>query len=80
MSDIESVESSSVLPHQKIQSAFAEGWSAELSTDDIGKLLFRLGICLGTVIAELTKRGVHWEVIDRNIKKATLRGVDQSWG
>lgn len=64
-------------PHRQVLLAFAKTWSKELSTDEAGKMLTSLSMKLGEVIAELTARGIPWEIIDRNIHKSVRKGVDQ---
>ena len=63
--------------HQTILDVFSEKWNPKLSTVQVGKTLTALSICLGVVIAELTLRKIPWEVIDKNINKSVLRGVDR---
>lgn len=63
--------------HQRILTTFSQGWDPTLSTLSLGKTLTALGFCLGVVIAELTLRKVPWEVIDKNINKSLIRGVDR---
>ena len=65
-------------PYQHVGKAFTDVWDCNLPMDDLGKLLNILSINLGVVLAELTRRGVHWEVLDRNVVKSVLRGVDQT--
>lgn len=65
-------------PHKHILQAFSSVWSDDLDQDQIGRLLVSVSYCLGRAIAELNRRGVPYEVIDKNIKSAVLRGVDKN--
>lgn len=64
------------LPHIKLANSFKENWDKDLETAYVGKTLNILSRNLGVVIAELTSRGIPWEVIDRNINKYTINGVE----
>jgi hypothetical protein len=70
-------EREETLAHRRILDTFAEHWDPAASTLHVGKTLTALSYCLGIVIAELTLRKVPWEIVDRNINKSMLRGVDR---
>lgn len=64
-------------PHKQILQLFNSFETEEFDADQLGRLLVALSHCLGCTITELLGREIPWGVIDRNINKAMLRGVDR---
>jgi len=67
-------------PHKRILREFHEVWKEEMDLDDVGRILVGVSYCLGRTVVELHDRGVPWDVIDRNIRRSMVRGVDATIG